>query len=140
KSTDGGVSFSEKMTGLPAVPDPISIAITPSNPHVVYALTAVRGGGTILSHLFKSSDAGETWQDVVGFSLDSTTSHLLGGQAWHDNTVIVSPANANEITVGGVTYRRSFDGGQTWSQPFCENRSEERRVGKECRSRWSPYH
>ena len=23
---------------------------------------------------------------------------------------------------------------------FCEVRSEERRVGKECRSRWSPYH
>ena len=22
----------------------------------------------------------------------------------------------------------------------CKNRSEERRVGKECRSRWSPYH
>ena len=22
----------------------------------------------------------------------------------------------------------------------CEQRSEERRVGKECRSRWSPYH
>ena len=24
--------------------------------------------------------------------------------------------------------------------PFPRNRSEERRVGKECRSRWSPYH
>ena len=24
--------------------------------------------------------------------------------------------------------------------PYLENRSEERRVGKECRSRWSPYH
>ena len=23
---------------------------------------------------------------------------------------------------------------------YCLNRSEERRVGKECRSRWSPYH
>ena len=23
---------------------------------------------------------------------------------------------------------------------FCTSRSEERRVGKECRSRWSPYH
>ena len=23
---------------------------------------------------------------------------------------------------------------------FMESRSEERRVGKECRSRWSPYH
>ena len=25
-------------------------------------------------------------------------------------------------------------------KPFDEDRSEERRVGKECRSRWSPYH
>ena len=24
--------------------------------------------------------------------------------------------------------------------PMHEDRSEERRVGKECRSRWSPYH
>jgi hypothetical protein len=24
--------------------------------------------------------------------------------------------------------------------PFLKDRSEERRVGKECRSRWSPYH
>ena len=24
--------------------------------------------------------------------------------------------------------------------PFLDERSEERRVGKECRSRWSPYH
>src|SRR2546430_17216413 len=32
---------------------------------------------------------------------------------------------------------------QTFGQPNGEmhkNRSEERRVGKECRSRWSPYH
>src|SRR2546426_11863145 len=26
------------------------------------------------------------------------------------------------------------------NQNFGQNRSEERRVGKECRSRWSPYH
>ena len=25
-------------------------------------------------------------------------------------------------------------------KPFMATRSEERRVGKECRSRWSPYH
>ena len=25
-------------------------------------------------------------------------------------------------------------------EKMCEERSEERRVGKECRSRWSPYH
>ena len=36
----------------------------------------------------------------------------------------------------------SKDGKQAISNPFfgAEKRSEERRVGKECRSRWSPYH
>src|ERR1039457_7656686 len=28
----------------------------------------------------------------------------------------------------------------TWSADHTETRSEERRVGKECRPRWSPYH
>ena len=28
----------------------------------------------------------------------------------------------------------------TWYGQLLHNRSEERRVGKECRSRWSPYH
>src|SRR2546430_11150443 len=28
----------------------------------------------------------------------------------------------------------------TSTMPTCSRRSEERRVGKECRSRWSPYH
>ena len=27
-----------------------------------------------------------------------------------------------------------------WDKPVDGTRSEERRVGKECRSRWSPYH
>ena len=31
-------------------------------------------------------------------------------------------------------------GSRTPKAELTENRSEERRVGKECRSRWSPYH
>src|SRR2546430_14195663 len=31
-------------------------------------------------------------------------------------------------------------GGEAFIQPAIGPRSEERRVGKECRSRWSPYH
>ena len=37
--------------------------------------------------------------------------------------VLILPAPAEEKTIGGIIIR-----------------SEERRVGKECRSRWSPYH
>src|SRR5438067_11950093 len=33
--------------------------------------------------------------------------------------------------------KQNFDEMQRWIAP---HRSEERRVGKECRSRWSPYH
>ena len=33
-----------------------------------------------------------------------------------------------------LTWRRQYVG------VYCSSRSEERRVGKECRSRWSPYH
>src|SRR6266576_3773762 len=35
-----------------------------------------------------------------------------------------------------IPFGISHDGGSSWST----TRSEERRVGKECRSRWSPYH
>ena len=37
----------------------------------------------------------------------------------------------------GVTL---FDTGDFYGMGHNEMRSEERRVGKECRSRWSPYH
>ncbi len=36
--------------------------------------------------------------------------------------------------VKGVSFRRNY------GKSPALNRSEERRVGKECRSRWSPYH
>ena len=39
----------------------------------------------------------------------------------------------------GVTITPSLEDGVTVSM-WVVNRSEERRVGKECRSRWSPYH
>ncbi len=121
KSTDGGVTFTEKMGGLPKIVDVSSLAVTP-NPNIVYLLTIVREGGLTISHIFKSTNAAETWQDVTSFSgsPDFGVNHLLGGQSWHDNTIIVSPSNANEITVGGVRYRRSLDGGATWFQPFCD--------------------
>ena len=37
---------------------------------------------------------------------------------------------------------KSPEGSEQWLKPWVElkYRSEERRVGKECRSRWSPYH
>ena len=41
---------------------------------------------------------------------------------------------------GAVVENPPANAGDTGSSPGLGRRSEERRVGKECRSRWSPYH
>ena len=49
--------------------------------------------------------------------------------------------NREEIEKKIVDLARETTGAQlTETVTLKENRSEERRVGKECRSRWSPYH
>ena len=40
----------------------------------------------------------------------------------------------------GLVAKLQSSGVRISAKPSEENRSEERRVGKECRSRWSPYH
>src|SRR2546427_5907535 len=49
-----------------------------------------------------------------------------------------SSAPSAHDTRAGTSPRRCSGGGAASST--CRTRSEERRVGKECRSRWSPYH
>ena len=53
--------------------------------------------------------------------------------------LIPTPQNLVTSTPVTTTYE-SFFGLHPLSQVLDRTRSEERRVGKECRSRWSPYH
>ena len=41
---------------------------------------------------------------------------------------------------GSNLQQAGMESGDCPEQWIAEHRSEERRVGKECRSRWSPYH
>ena len=52
----------------------------------------------------------------------------------HDHRRLVAGAPAEAETVREIKYWEEV---LAWVQ---SQRSEERRVGKECRSRWSPYH
>ena len=51
-----------------------------------------------------------------------------------DTSAITAPGQFVNLKLSGFFLRRPI------SVCDWENRSEERRVGKECRSRWSPYH
>src|SRR5258708_10635187 len=64
--------------------------------------------------------------------------------AWHRTTCACEPKRNTmkpiiALDADGVLldYNRAYAG--AWERAFGQ-RSEERRVGKECRSRWSPYH
>src|SRR3989475_10295159 len=61
---------------------------------------------------------------VLGLSVDSVWAH----KAWAEKMGIRYPLLADFHPRGAVASK------------FGAYRSEERRVGKECRSRWSPYH
>ena len=47
---------------------------------------------------------------------------------------------SQEVNVVSVKQLPGKDVGKAYHPKFSPTRSEERRVGKECRSRWSPYH
>src|SRR2546422_6642803 len=69
------------------------------------------------------------------WSSDVCSSDL--GTAIVSITDLVARLDALDDVAGNVTYDDTSD---TDGDTFADLRSEERRVGKECRSRWSPYH
>ena len=59
------------------------------------------------------------------------------GFGWDIN----SPFAVRGTVFSGVSFGHTgWTGTSLWIDPVSQTRSEERRVGKECRSRWSPYH
>src|SRR5690348_17645580 len=76
-----------------------------------------------------SSDVCSSDLSIGAITIDPTNPKTIWvgtGEAW----------TRNSVSIGDGIYK-STDGGETWANMGL--RSEERRVGKECRSRWSAY-
>src|SRR2546429_9977479 len=87
----------------------------------VNSKTVLRGGYGIFYEPLKEGSFAD--QDGLGFFNRQTVNVTNGGPTQIDN---------------GVT--RIFPDSGPFTPEAQNGRSEERRVGKECRSRWSPYH
>src|SRR3712207_9137497 len=89
-----------------------------------------------------------TSSGAQGCTSGHTMPHPFAGLALHTWTLDTTPladalaaakeAGFDAVELRRIDFRRAFEQGQTNEQVL--QRSEERRVGKECRSRWSPYH
>src|SRR5688572_33148569 len=65
----------------------------------------------------------------------------LGEDGWQDYWRRLLTNGARIVSGWSDAYEVDFSGGGGGGdRPVVVSRSEERRVGKECRSRWSPYH
>ena len=70
---------------------------------------------------------------IVGIDVGSET-HFARAFDWRNYEYSKKPLEFSNTEAGFMTLK-------AWMADFAEKyRSEERRVGKECRSRWSPYH
>ena len=66
------------------------------------------------------------------------TAESSGGE-WMQQSLPLGNGNLGNLIFGGISKERiHFNEKTLWTGG--PSRSEERRVGKECRSRWSPYH
>lgn len=101
KTTDGGATWNKLKNGIPAGDlGRIGLAISPSNPDVVYAtIEATEGKGGI----FRSVDKGSNWERRNPFD----------SGAMYYSQINVDPKNENRIYVGSVFYKVSDDGGKT---------------------------
>jgi hypothetical protein len=126
KTTDAGAHWTEiKGGGFPATDKGrIGLAIAPSNPNIVYALVeadSVRGKGPyavpasmaddknaskhnrLLSGLYRSEDAGKTWQWM---NPEDT-------RPFYYSQVGVDPENPNRVYWSSTPFQFSDDGGKT---------------------------
>ena len=114
KSTDGGATWRQLTTGLPAGLQHAEISIAPSNPRRLYAIVAAAGGGRGGAAgggvFYRSDDAGETWSKP-------TTDNRAGNQRVSESNIVVYPHDADALLVTDIVTFKSTDAGRTWA-PF----------------------
>jgi len=104
KSTDGGTTWKEISTGIPAEGrGHIGIAVAPSNRNRIYAAVDAKEGG-----VFRSDDAGASWARL-------SADKRLWDRGWYFEKVTVDPKNADIVYVMNTSVYRSTDAGRTWT-------------------------
>src|SRR5450755_3866506 len=112
KSTDGGDTWHQLTKGLPGADDGIGRigpTVSPSDPDRMYAWVNTTGGSAKkASGIYRSDDAGESWQQV-------NDEERIYGRGDDFGCVRVDPKNKDVIYVANTSTYRSTDAGKTFT-------------------------
>ncbi|MGH9415242.1 MAG: WD40/YVTN/BNR-like repeat-containing protein [Terriglobales bacterium] len=110
KTTSAGVTWHPIFDQVTDVDSIGAIQAAPSDPNVIYAGSGDSVGGSDGNGMYKSTDAGKTWQHI-GLA-DTVKINKIMIDPQDPNLVLVSTQGDATRTGGGVY--RTTDGGQTW--------------------------
>jgi photosystem II stability/assembly factor-like uncharacterized protein len=108
RSTNGGNTWSQLTNGLPTNSTEngrITLAISPSNPNILYASYASTSGPSL--GIFKTTDGGNSWT--------SLNYAPASPYEWWFRGVCVHPTNPNIVYYLGFDASVSLNGGQHWN-------------------------
>jgi len=111
KTTSAGVTWFPVFDQETSVDSIGAIQVAPSNPDIVYAGAGDPIQGSLGNGMWKSADAGKSWQHI-GLEDTVKIDSILVDPA-DPNLVVVSALGDNTRHGGGVY--RSTDGGQSWT-------------------------
>ncbi|MFC5863031.1 hypothetical protein ACFPT7_12060 [Acidicapsa dinghuensis] len=111
KTTSAGVTWFpifDQQTGVDSVG---AIAVAPSAPSIIYAGAGDPIGGSLGDGMWKSTDAGSTWQHIGLEDTVKIDSILVDPS---DPSIVIASALGDDHHKGGGVWR-STDGGQNWA-------------------------
>jgi photosystem II stability/assembly factor-like uncharacterized protein len=106
KSTDGGTTWTQLHDGLPPRIGRAEVAVSRSNPQVVYAYADVKSNSSESGGLYRSSDGGTHFARVNDADEIAQRGDDLVSLA-------VDPADSNVVYLTNTSTYRSTDGGKT---------------------------
>ncbi|HSM87621.1 MAG TPA: hypothetical protein VLT16_15805 [Candidatus Limnocylindrales bacterium] len=106
KSTDGGATFQQLTGGLPQAVVQAHLAISASNPKVLFASVATKEG----VKLYRTDDAGASW--AVATSDTRPAGRIGGGDLPQPG---IDPKNPNIFYMTSTVTWKSTDSGKTWT-------------------------
>jgi photosystem II stability/assembly factor-like uncharacterized protein len=117
RTTNACGSFTTLNINFASNVNRLEMAVTPADPNYLYVI-AGKSSDNGFGGLYLSTNGGNT------FVTKSTTPNILGwdnygsdvgGQAWYDLSITVSPTNKNLVFGGGINIWRSTNGGSSWA-------------------------